>query len=88
MAFGTWLKGLVSSIGSAIKKALPIAKKVVETVTPVAQKVGGLIDGKVGSGIQKIGGLAGKFVNNSSNVTQKMLGAGGTGIRHIIPRFK
>ena len=61
---------LVSTIGSVIKKALPVAKKVVETVTPVAEKVGGLIGGKVDSGIKKVAGLAGKFANkcNSENV--------------------
>ena len=46
MAFGTWLKGLISTVGSAVKKALPIAKKVVDTVAPMAQQVGGLIGGK------------------------------------------
>ena len=94
MAFGSWLKGLVSTVGSAIGKALPVAKKVVDTVAPVAQKVGGIIGGKIGSGIQKATGLATDFVNGtqkmlgSKNPGTSFLGSGGAGIRHIIPRFK
>ena len=94
MAFGTWLKGIVSSIGSAISKALPVAKKIVQTVAPAVEKVGGIIGGKIGSGIQKFAGAASKFANSST----KLLGSGGAGIslrdmtqsgrQQIIPRFK
>lgn len=91
MAFGTWLKGLISTVGSAVKKALPIAKKVVDTVAPMAQQVGGLIGGKIGSGIQKAAGFASGAVDTASGLMNRTLGpvgANGGGIRKLIPRLK
>ena len=101
MAFGTWLKGLVSNVGSVIKKALPVAKKVVETVAPAAQKLGGLIGGRTGTGIQKVAGAAGSvvdtaqsFMNGSSSLgtsslrTSNLVGANGGGIRRLTPMLK
>ena len=99
MAFGTWLKGLIGTVGSAVKKALPIAKKVVDTVAPMAQQVGGLIGGKIGSGIQKAAGFASGAVDTASglmgaapsvtmNRTLGPVGANGGGIRKLIPRLK
>ena len=101
MAFGTWLKGLISNVGSVIKKALPVAKKVVETVAPAAQKLGGLIGGRIGTGIQKVAGAAGgvidtaqSLVNGSSSLgtsslrTSNMVGANGGGIRRLTPMLK
>ena len=99
MAFGTWLKGLISTVGSAVKKALPIAKKVVDTVAPMAQQVGRLIGGKIGSGIQKAAGFASGLVGSAApaaidtasglmNRTLGSVGANGGGIRKLIPRLK
>ena len=93
MAFGTWLKGLISNVGSVIKKALPVAKKVVETVAPAAQKLGGLIGGRIGTGIQKVAGAAQSFMNGSSslsyaNGTSNLVGANGGGIRRLTPMLK
>ena len=96
MAFGTWLKGLISNVGSVIKKALPVAKKVVETVAPAAQKLGGLIGGRIGTGIQKVAGAAGgvidtaqSLVNGSSSLrTSNLVGANGGGIRRLTPMLK
>lgn len=90
MAFGTWLKGLISTVGSAVKKALPIAKKVVDTVAPMAQQVGGLIGGKIGSGIQKAAGFAsgGDTASGLMNRTLGPVGANSGGIRRLIPRLK
>ena len=100
MAFGTWLKGLISNVGSVIKKALPVAKKVVETVAPAAQKLGGLIGGRIGTGIQKVAGAASgvvdtaqSFMNGSSslsyaNRTSNLVGANGGGIRRLTPMLK
>ena len=99
MAFGTWLKGLISNVGSVIKKALPVAKKVVETVAPAAQKLGGLIGGRIGTGIQKVAGAASgvvdtaqSFMNGSSSLSYAnrtgMVGANGGGIRRLTPILK
>ena len=99
MAFGTWLKGLISNVGSVIKKALPVAKKVVETVAPAAQKLGGLIGGRIGTGIQKVAGAAGgvidtaqSLMNGSSSLSYAnrtgMVGANGGGIRRLTPILK
>ena len=101
MAFGTWLKGLISNVGSVLKKALPVAKKVVETVAPAAQKLGGLIGGRIGTGIQKVAGAAGgvidtaqSLVNGSSSLgtsslrTSNLVGANGGGIRRLTPMLK
>ena len=101
MAFGTWLKGLISNVGSVIKKALPVAKKVVETVAPAAQKLGGLIGGRIGTGIQKVAGAAGgvidtaqSLVNGSSSLgtsslrSSNLVGANGGGIRRLTPMLK
>ena len=99
MAFGTWLKGLISNVGSVIKKALPVAKKVVETVAPAAQKLGGLIGGRIGTGIQKVAGAASgvidtaqSLMNGSSSLSYAnrtgMVGANGGGIRRLTPILK
>ena len=95
MAFGTWLKGLISNVGSVIKKALPVAKKVVETVAPAAQKLGGLIGGRIGTGIQKVAGAAAQsFMNGSTSLgtssygTSNLVGANGGGIRRLTPMLK
>ena len=88
MAFGTWLKGLISNVGSVIKKALPVAKKVVETVAPAAQKLGGLIGGRIGTGIQKVAGAASGVVDTAQsfmNRTSNLVGANGGGIRRLTP---
>ena len=65
MAFGTWLKNIIGKIGSAVKKAIPIAKKVVAAVAPAVHQIGGMIGGPIGTGIQKIAGVAGKFVDKA-----------------------
>ena len=76
MAFGTWLKNIIGKIGSAVKKAIPIAKKVIGAVAPAVHQiggmiggpigtVGGMIGGPIGTGIQKIAGVAGKFVDKA-----------------------
>ena len=91
MAFGTWLKGLISNVGSVIKKALPVAKKVVETVAPAAQKLGGLIGGRIGTGIQKVAGAAGGVIDTAQslvNRTSNLVGANGGGIRRLTPLLK
>ena len=95
MAFGTWLKGLISNVGSVIKKALPVAKKVVETVAPAAQKLGGLIGGRIGTGIQKVAGAAGSVASgvvdtaqSFMNRTSNLVGANGGGIRRLTPMLK
>lgn len=91
MAFGTWLKGLISNVGSVIKKALPVAKKVVETVAPAAQKLGGLIGGRIGTGIQKVAGAAGGVIDTAQslvNRTSNLVGANGGGIRRLTPMLK
>ena len=91
MAFGSWLKGLVSTVGSVAKKVLPAAKKIVSTAAPLVGKIGGMVGGKVGSGMQKFSGMASSLLganDTSENMTRKMLGSGGSGIRKLIPRFK
>lgn len=90
MAFGTWLKGLISNVGSVIKKALPVAKKVVETVAPAAQKLGGLIGGRIGTGIQKVAGAAGGVIDTAQSFMNRtgMVGANGGGIRRLTPILK
>ena len=91
MAFGTWLKGLISNVGSVIKKALPVAKKVVETVAPAAQKLGGLIGGRIGTGIQKVAGAAGGVIDTAQslvNGSSNLVGANGGGIRRLTPMLK
>ena len=90
MAFGTWLKGLISNVGSVIKKALPVAKKVVETVAPAAQKLGGLIGGRIGTGIQKVAGAASGVVDTAQSFMNRtgMVGANGGGIRRLTPMLK
>lgn len=90
MAFGTWLKGLISNVGSVIKKALPVAKKVVETVAPAAQKLGGLIGGRIGTGIQKVAGAASGVVDTAQSFMNRtgMVGANGGGIRRLTPILK
>ena len=90
MAFGTWLKGLISNVGSVIKKALPVAKKVVETVAPAAQKLGGLIGGRIGTGIQKVAGAAGGVIDTAQSLMNRtgMVGANGGGIRRLTPMLK
>lgn len=99
MAFGTWLKNIIGKIGSAVKKAIPIAKKVIGAVAPAVHQIGGMIGGPIGTGIQKIAGVAGKFVdkadmlvNGSASVNAlpqpRMLGANGAGIRQLTPRLK
>ena len=97
MAFGSWLKGLVGKATSLIGKVLPVAKKVVETVAPAAQKIGGLIGGKVGKTIQDVSsGMSGvvdkvsDFVSggSASSASSGMVGVGGAGIRRIVPRLK
>ena len=99
MAFGTWLKNIIGKIGSAVKKAIPIAKKVIGAVAPAVHQIGGMIGGPIGTGIQKIAGVAGKFVdkadmlvNGSAPVVSlpqpRMLGANGAGIRQLTPRLK
>ena len=65
MAFGTWLKNIIGKIGSAVKKAIPIAKKVIGAVAPAVHQIGGMIGGPIGTGIQKIAGVAGKFVDKA-----------------------
>ena len=93
------MKGLISNVGSVIKKALPVAKKVVETVAPAAQKLGGLIGGRIGTGIQKVAGAASgvvdtaqSFMNGSSSLSYAnrtgMVGANGGGIRRLTPILK
>lgn len=104
MAFGTWLKNIIGKIGSAVKKAIPIAKKVIGAVAPAVHQIGGMIGGPIGTGIQKIAGVAGKFVDkadmlvNGTNAIPvngvaslpqpRMLGANGAGIRQLTPRLK
>ena len=89
MAFGTWLKNIIGKVGSAIKKVLPIAKKVIGAVAPAVQQIGGMIGGPIGTGIQKIAGGVSKFVDkadmfvNGSNPPSdnaNLLGGGGAGI--------
>ena len=98
MAFGTFLKGIISGIGNIFKKVFPVAKNVVNTLAPAIGKIGGMIGGKVGSGIQKVASTATSLINgadrllNGSNNTRsenvKLLGAGGTGQRALVPRLK
>ena len=106
MAFGSWLKGLVSTVGSIAKKVLPVAKKIASTAAPLIGKIGGMVGGKVGAGMQKFGSMAGSLLGKNSldsidttygggnavatseNMTRKVLGSGGSGIRKLIPRFK
>ena len=91
MAFGTWLKGIISNVGSAIKKVLPVAKKVVEAVAPAVQKVGGLIGGRIGTGMQKVAGATGGVIDSAQsfiNRTSNMVGANGGGIRRLTPMLK
>ena len=47
MAFGTWLKNIIGKIGSAVKKAIPIAKKVIGAVAPAVHQIGGMIGGPI-----------------------------------------
>ena len=88
MAFGTWLKNIIGKIGS-----------VIGAVAPAVHQIGGMIGGPIGTGIQKIAGVAGKFVdkadmlvNGSAPVNAlpqtRMLGANGAGIRQLTPRLK
>ena len=102
MAFGTWLKNIIGKIGSAVKKAIPIAKKVIGAVAPAVHQIGGMIGGPIGTGIQKIAGVAGKFVDKADMLVNgtapvngvaslpqpRMLGANGAGIRQLTPRLK
>ena len=101
MAFGTWLKNIIGKIGSAVKKAIPIAKKVIGAVAPAVPQIGGMIGGPIGTGIQKIAGVAGKFVDKADMLVNgtnsiptnglpqtRMLGANGAGIRQLTPRLK
>ena len=68
MAFGTWLKGLISGIGNVFKKVIPIAKKVVQTAAPIVSKIGGMIGGKVGTALQTgSAAVSSLFGGNSSN---------------------
>ena len=86
MAFGTWLKNIIGKIGSAVKKAIPIAKKVIGAVAPAVHQIGGMIGGPIGTGIQKIAGVAGKFVDKADmlvNGTNAPFGA--QGAAHAIP---
>ena len=89
MAFGTWLKNIIGKVGSAIKKVLPIAKKVIGAVAPAVQQIGGMIGGPIGTGIQKIAGGVSKFVDkadmfvngtNTPSDNANLLGGGGAGI--------
>ena len=77
MAFGTWLKGLISNVGSVIKKALPVAKS-------------GLIGGRIGTGIQKVAGAASGVVDTAQSFMNRtgMVGANGGGIRRLTPILK
>ena len=101
MAFGTWLKNIIGKIGSAVKKAIPIAKKVIGAVAPAVHQIGGMIGGPIGTGIQKIAGVAGKFVDKADMLVNgtnsipvnglpqpRMLGTNGAGIRQLTPRLK
>ena len=97
MAFGTWLKNIIGKIGSAVKKAIPIAKKVVAAVAPAVHQIGGMIGGP----IQKIAGVAGKFVDKADMLVNgtnpaptnslkppSLVGANGGGIRRLTPMLK
>ena len=97
MAFGTWLKNIIGKIGSAVKKAIPIAKKVIGAVAPAVHQIGGMIGGPIGTGIQKIAGGVSKFVDkadmfvnrtNPSSDNSNLLGGGGAGIRRLTPMLK
>ena len=101
MAFGTWLKNIIGKIGSAVKKAIPIAKKVVAAVAPAVHQIGGMIGGPIGTGIQKIAGVAGKFVDKADMLVNgtnpapmnslkppNLVGANGGGIRRLTPMLK
>ena len=68
-----------------------MAKKVVETVAPAAQKLGGLIGGRIGTGIQKVAGAASGVVDTAQsfiNRTSNLVGANGGGIRRLTPMLK
>ena len=72
------------------------AKKIMSSAAPVIGKLGGMIGGKVGRGLQRIGSAAGGIncllgsdSEDSTNETgSSLLGSGGAGIRRIIPGFK
>ena len=97
MAFGSWLKGLISNVGSVAKKVLPAAKKIISTAAPLVGKLGGMIGGKVGGGLQKLSGAASSLFDANETSTlfeggtrgaSNLLGSGGSGIQKLIPRFK
>ncbi len=61
MAFGTWLKKAVGKVGDFIKKAAPVAKKVISAVAPGLKTVAGMIPGvggAISNGIDMLGRAA------------------------------
>lgn len=98
MAFGSWLKKAWSKVKDVAKKVLPIARKVVGAAIPMVQTIGSAIGGSVGSGISEWGTKIGSGIQrgldfgdrimNGTNATLKpRVGAGGAGIRRIIPEL-
>ncbi len=52
MAFGTWLKKAATKVGNFVKKAIPVAKKVITSLAPGLSTVAGMIPG-VGGAVSK-----------------------------------
>ncbi len=84
MAFGTWLKKIVTSGADLLSRVIPKAGKIIQTVAPIAQQVGGLIGGKAGTMISNIAGGA----SNLAGMATDFVGKDGAGIRKLIPRLK
>lgn len=102
MAFGSWLKKAWSKVKDVAKKVLPIARKVVGAAIPMVQTIGSAIGGSVGSGISEWGTKIGSGIQRGLDFGDRIVngtksresvgraqrvGAGGAGIRRIIPEL-
>lgn len=73
MAFGSWFKNIVSKTKNAIRKALPIVRKIIDTTKTIAPILSPVIGGNAGKLINNIGNYAGKIDNGLNRIAPQNL---------------
>ena len=93
MAFGKFFKDMFERAKQGIKKIIPAFRKgaeIVQQITPIASKIGGLVGGKAGEWIQKGAETTDHIVKKVTPVIdqiQSYATGGGGADRFLKPKF-